>query len=58
MNWIDFFIGRKSGKGFYVYTPGVKDRNLNEKAMELLKKYHIPPKHKYKKYKILIESIC
>jgi len=41
--------GRKSGKGFYIYsekkTKG--SRPLNPKAEELLKKYHVAPKRVY-----------
>ncbi|CAG2120546.1 unnamed protein product [Medioppia subpectinata] len=40
------FTGRKGGKGFYIYEAGVKDRKVNDKALEILKKYHISPKHK------------
>ncbi|XP_054152912.1 trifunctional enzyme subunit alpha, mitochondrial-like [Oppia nitens] len=40
------FTGQKVGKGFYVYTPGVKKKKMNKKALEILKKYYISPKHK------------
>lgn len=36
--------GRKSGKGVFVYEPGVKDRNVNEGALNLLKKFSVEPK--------------
>ncbi|XP_002436089.3 trifunctional enzyme subunit alpha, mitochondrial [Ixodes scapularis] len=38
------FHGRKSGKGCYLYTPGVKDRPTNTEAENLLKKYRTPKK--------------
>ncbi|XP_074642030.1 trifunctional enzyme subunit alpha, mitochondrial-like [Tubulanus polymorphus] len=47
--WSDFvangLLGRKSGKGIFVYSGGKsKTREVNPEAMELFKKYHIPPK--------------
>ncbi|XP_076290293.1 monolysocardiolipin acyltransferase Mtpalpha [Lasioglossum baleicum] len=38
------FLGRKSGKGIYVYEANVKDRPLNLKAVDILKKYKLEPK--------------
>ncbi|KAL1472988.1 hypothetical protein MTO96_039020, partial [Rhipicephalus appendiculatus] len=38
------FLGRKSGKGCYIYKPGVKDRPINAEAENLLKKYALPKK--------------
>lgn len=38
------FLGRKSGKGIYTYEPGVKERNVNEGAKEILKRYSVAPK--------------
>ncbi|KPM02850.1 3-hydroxyacyl-CoA dehydrogenase-like protein 3, partial [Sarcoptes scabiei] len=42
------FLGRKSGKGFYIYDnkKKSKSRELNPEAMEILKKYHVAPKMK------------
>jgi enoyl-CoA hydratase/long-chain 3-hydroxyacyl-CoA dehydrogenase len=38
------FLGRKSGKGLYVYTPGQKNRELNTEALDMLKSYASEPK--------------
>lgn len=38
------FMGRKSGKGIYVYTEGSKDRSVNVEASNMLKKYALEPK--------------
>lgn len=38
------YLGRKSGKGCYVYTPGSKSREVNPGAEEILKKYALVPK--------------
>lgn len=37
-------LGRKSGQGVFVYQEGSKDKPENPKALELLKKYHVPAK--------------
>ena len=37
-------LGRKGGKGFFVYSAGSKDRPENPEALEILKKYHLTPK--------------
>ncbi|XP_056419643.1 trifunctional enzyme subunit alpha, mitochondrial [Hyla sarda] len=36
------YLGRKSGKGFYVYQPGTKERSVNSGAEEILEKYKLP----------------
>ncbi|XP_013133939.1 PREDICTED: trifunctional enzyme subunit alpha, mitochondrial [Papilio polytes] len=39
------FMGRKSGKGFYVYEKGTKNRDVNQEAVQILKdKYSLEPK--------------
>uniref|UniRef100_A0A0B7B943 Trifunctional enzyme subunit alpha, mitochondrial n=1 Tax=Arion vulgaris TaxID=1028688 RepID=A0A0B7B943_9EUPU len=36
------FLGRKSGKGCYVYEKGSKDRPENQQALEIIKKFQLP----------------
>ncbi|CAG9863338.1 unnamed protein product [Phyllotreta striolata] len=38
------FLGRKSGKGIFVYEAGKKSREVNFEALEILKKYSIEPR--------------
>ncbi|XP_068136025.1 trifunctional enzyme subunit alpha, mitochondrial [Hyperolius riggenbachi] len=38
------FLGRKSGKGFYVYQEGVRERAINSGTEELLEKFKMPAK--------------
>lgn len=38
------FLGRKSGKGYYIYQEGVKNRTVNSGAQEVLDKFKIPAK--------------
>ncbi|KAH9505034.1 hypothetical protein Btru_061479 [Bulinus truncatus] len=36
------FLGRKSGKGWFLYEEKSKDRPENPQALEILKKFHVP----------------
>ncbi|XP_078069108.1 trifunctional enzyme subunit alpha, mitochondrial-like [Mustelus asterias] len=36
------FLGRKAGKGCYVYQPGVKGKTLNPGAKEILDRFRLP----------------
>jgi enoyl-CoA hydratase / long-chain 3-hydroxyacyl-CoA dehydrogenase len=38
------FLGRKSGKGIYIYEKNTKNREVNEEAMAIVKKYALTPK--------------
>ncbi|XP_043234266.1 trifunctional enzyme subunit alpha, mitochondrial-like isoform X1 [Amphibalanus amphitrite] len=38
------FMGRKSGKGMYLYPKDTKERPINEGALEILKKYSLAPR--------------
>ncbi|XP_044752590.1 trifunctional enzyme subunit alpha, mitochondrial [Coccinella septempunctata] len=38
------FLGRKSGKGIFLYEPGKKSKLVNPDALEIVKRYSIQPK--------------
>lgn len=37
------FLGRKSGKGCYVYQPGLKSKEVNPDIGEIMEKYKMTP---------------
>lgn len=39
-----FILGRKSGKGIFVYETGSKHRDVNTGALDILKRYKLEPK--------------
>lgn len=38
------FLGRKSGKGIFVYEKGSKNRDVNVETLNILKKYSLEPR--------------
>jgi len=40
-------VGRKSGKGIFVYTHNTKERDENVGAMDILKRYSTVPPQPY-----------
>lgn len=38
------FLGRKSGKGIYIYQKGSKNRDVNPEVLDIIKRYSLQPK--------------
>jgi len=38
------FVGRKSGKGFFIYQKGVKDKPVNPDTLSILNRYKLEPR--------------
>ncbi|XP_013781098.1 trifunctional enzyme subunit alpha, mitochondrial-like [Limulus polyphemus] len=51
-------LGRKSGKGCFVYTPGVKERDINPEAERILKKYALVPVKQNTTEELQMRLIC
>lgn len=41
------FLGRKSGKGLFIYEKGTKNRDMNMDAIEIIKRYSLEPKGQF-----------
>lgn len=52
------FLGRKSGKGFYVYPVGKGKKTVNSGAMDILKKYTIPKRGSHSPEDIQMRLAC
>ncbi|CAH1775025.1 unnamed protein product [Owenia fusiformis] len=52
------FLGRKSGKGVYLYQAGVKERQENEACLDIFKNYRIQPKTENSVEEIQLRMVC
>lgn len=52
------FLGRKSGKGFFVYSGGKGKRTINNGAMEILKKFSVPKRGSHSPEDIQMRLAC